>query len=238
MMPMRKIFPSAFALVAIGAFALVGCAKDVEPTATPTTEPTTTETTPPAETTPEEAALPDKPADGEEVAVLDTDKGRMVVMVYPQAFPENSKNFMSLVKSGFYTGTRFHRCIAGFMIQGGDPGSKDLASADTWGTGGHMEGGKEVTVPFEGSSRLKHAKGVISMAHAGNPDGASSQFFIMAGDAPHLDSVHTAFGRVVEGLDVIDKIIVTGDAANNGAVKPNEAVVIKSAKIEKWPVKK
>lgn len=236
---MLKLLPVAVIAAAATLPFLVGCTPEApaEET-TPTTTTTTPEpTTPEPEKEPQPEPLADTPKDGEEVAVFETTKGKVVIMVYPDVFPQNSKNFMGLVKSGFYTGTRFHRCIAGFMIQGGDPQSKDMAKAGVWGTGGNVVDGKEVTVPFEGSSRLLHTKGVLSMAHAGDPNGASSQFFIMDGDAPHLDGVHTAFGKVVAGQDVVQAIIATGDVAQNGAVDPKEAVEIKKATIAKWPVK-
>ena len=172
--------------------------------------------------------ISEKPKNGDEVAVLDTAKGKIVVMFYPDRAPETVKNFTTLVKDGFYNGTRFHRCIAGFMIQGGDPNSKDLKQASTWGTGG-----PGYTINDE-LNDIQHKPGVLSMAHAG-PNTGGSQFFIMAGDAPHLDGVHTAFGKVVKGMDVVDKIIATGDAANNGAVEPKDAVIVKSIKLAKWP---
>lgn len=236
---MKALLPLLAASLLAG-FALTGCAAEPEPQATAPQTTAKEETTTPApeETTEESAALPTTPAEGDEVVVFETTKGRIVIMVYPNEFPENSKNFLNLAREGFYTGTRFHRCIPGFMIQGGDPNSKTNppAADKPWGTGGNVKDGVEVTVPFEGSNLLRHAPGVVSMAHAGNPNGASSQFFIMDGEARHLDGVHTAFGRVVEGQDVVQKIIATGDPNDNGAVNPAEAVVITNASVQKWPL--
>jgi peptidyl-prolyl cis-trans isomerase B (cyclophilin B) len=231
----------AFAVLLGGV--LTGCSS--EPTATqpesttPTTGTTSGETAsteppkaeePQAEEPKAEAPKPlaDKPNNGDEVAVMETSKGRIVVMFYPDRAPETVKNFKTLAKDRFYDGTRFHRCIPGFMIQGGDPGSKDLKQAAAWGSGGP---GYTINDELNG---IQHKAGILSMAHAG-PNTGGSQFFIMDGDAPHLDGVHTAFGKVVKGMDVVAKIIATGDAGNNGAVEPKNAVVLKSVKIAKWP---
>lgn len=228
---------------------LTGCAKEPEPTAEP--EPTKVET-PVEEPKPEEPVvddtpLADMPADGEEVAVLDTEKGKIVVMFYPQVAPKHVENFKMLVAKGFYDGTRFHRCIPGMMIQGGDPKSKDLSKApdpmhpenfDVWGTGGNTdENGQEVNVPAEFGTRLLHKRGVISAARSQSPDSASSQFFLMHQDYPSLDGQYSAFGKIVSGIEVVDEIVKTGNPADNGSVKPKEAIVLKKATIAKWPVK-
>lgn len=180
--------------------------------------------------------LPRMPKDGDEVAVVETDKGRIVLMFYPEKAPKHVENFKALAKKGFYDGTRFHRTIPGFMIQGGDPNSKDLAKAQWWGTGGNEVDGKEVMVDAEFND-IKHDAGVLSMARSRNPNSASSQFFIMHKNSPHLDGQYSAFGRVVEGQDVVDKI-ATAPSGDNGSVDPEKAVVLKSVKIEKWPLKK
>lgn len=190
----------------------------------------------PPKTDPAPTALADKPKDGDDVAILETSAGKIVVMFYPEKAPKHVENFKKLVAKGFYNGTRFHRCIPGFMIQGGDPKSKDLAKAGEWGTGGNMEGGKEVTVPAEFND-IKHVPGILSMARSQNPDSASSQFFIMVAETPSLDGQYSAFGKVVSGQEVADKIVLIGDAGNNGAVEPAKAYVLKSAKLAKWPVK-
>jgi peptidyl-prolyl cis-trans isomerase B (cyclophilin B) len=180
--------------------------------------------------------LPRMPKDGDEVAVVETDKGRIVLMFYPEKAPKHVENFKALAKRGFYDGTRFHRTIPGFMIQGGDPNSKDLAKAQWWGTGGNEVDGKEVMIDAEFND-IKHDAGVLSMARSRNPNSASSQFFIMHKNSPHLDGQYSAFGRVVEGQDVVDKI-ATAPSGDNGSVDPEKAVVLKSVKIEKWPLKK
>jgi len=178
----------------------------------------------------------DDPKKGDEVAVLDTSLGKVVLMFYPDKAPNHVKNFIKLAKEGFYDGTRFHRCIPGFMVQGGDPKSKALSKVGEWGTGGHEVDGKEVTVMAEFND-VSHVRGILSMARSAEPDSASSQFFITVKDSPFLDQQYSAFGKVVSGMDVVDKIVLTGDANNNGAVEPSKAIVLKSVKIEKWPLK-
>lgn len=126
------------------------------------------------------------------------DGGVMKAELYPEIAPNTVNNFISLVKKGFYDGLTFHRVIAGFMIQGGDPD-------------GNGTGGPGYHIPGEFSSNnfkndLKHTRGVLSMARAGHPDSAGSQFFIMHADAPHLDGQYAAFGRLTEGEDVLDRI--------------------------------
>jgi cyclophilin family peptidyl-prolyl cis-trans isomerase len=143
-----------------------------------------------------------------------------------------------LAKKGFYDGTRFHRCMDNFMIQGGDPNSKDLGKSSAWGTGGYVENGKEVNIPAEFND-IKHVRGVLSAARSADPNSASSQFFIMQADNAGLDGQYSAWGRVITGLNVVDEIVKTGDPnpQANGAVKPSEAILLKSVKIEKWPIK-
>jgi peptidyl-prolyl cis-trans isomerase B (cyclophilin B) len=178
----------------------------------------------------------DKPKAGEEVGVIDTAKGKIVVMFRPDKAPKHVANFKMLANRKFYDGTRFHRCIPGFMIQGGDPNSKNLSQASMWGSGGNVVGGSEVNVDLEPSD-LKHEEGVLSMARSGDPNSASSQFFIMHAANTGLDGQYSAFGKVVSGQEVVDKIVLTGDANNNGAVVPEMAVVVKSIRIVKWPIK-
>ncbi|MDO4467566.1 MAG: peptidylprolyl isomerase [Bacillota bacterium] len=125
----------------------------------------------------------------------------MVAELYPEVAPKTVENFVKLVKEGFYSGIIFHRVIPGFMIQGGDP----------TGTG---RGGSKQTIPGEFASNgfkndLKHTRGVLSMARTMFPNSASSQFFIMHEDSPHLDGDYAAFGKVIEGLEVIDEIANT-----------------------------
>ena len=176
------------------------------------------------------------PKEGDEVAVMETDLGRIVLMFLPDKAPKHVENFTTLAKKEFYDGTRFHRTIKGFMIQGGDPNSRDMDKSSNWGTGGNTdEDGKEINVDAEFND-VKHVRGVLSMARSQNPNSASSQFFIMHKDSLHLDGEYSAFGRVVSGMDVVDKI-VERPSGNGGTVDPDKAVVIKSVRIEKWPLK-
>ncbi|MDI9638593.1 peptidylprolyl isomerase [Kamptonema cortianum] len=217
-------------------FPLVGCSKEAP--AEPATETTTTEPATEEPKTDPAANLPAEPTEGEEVAVLETESGKIVVMFYPDVAPKHVENFKSLVSSGFYDGTRFHRCMPGFMIQGGDPKTKDVALQHEWGTGGNMVDGKEKTIPAEFNS-ISHERGILSMARSNDPNSASSQFFLMHQVSPFLDGQYTAFGKVVSGLEVIDRIVATGptDPNLNGTVDPRKAVVLKKATIQKWPVK-
>lgn len=176
------------------------------------------------------------PKKGDEVAVLETAKGKIVIMFYPDKAPNHVTNFKDLVKSGFYNGTRFHRNIPGFMIQGGDPNSKDLSKFSMWGTGGHVVDGVEKTIKAEFND-IKHVRGVVSMARSMDPDSASSQFFIMHADAPHLDGQYSAFGYVVSGMSAVDEIVKTGDPRKNGETPADKAVVITKASLAKWPIK-
>ncbi len=125
----------------------------------------------------------------------------MKAELYPEIAPNTVNNFISLVKKGFYDGLIFHRVIAGFMIQGGCPQGR--------GTGGP---GYQIKGEFSGNgfqNNLKHTAGVLSMARAMHPDSAGSQFFIMHQDSPHLDGSYAAFGKVIEGQDVVDRIAQT-----------------------------
>ena len=129
------------------------------------------------------------------------DGGVIKAELYPEIAPNTVNNFISLVEKGFYNGLIFHRVIPGFMIQGGCPKGN--------GTGGP---GYEIPGEFTANgfqNDLKHTRGVLSMARAMDPDSAGSQFFIMHEDAPHLDGQYAAFGQVLEGMDVVDKIAAT-----------------------------
>ena len=122
----------------------------------------------------------------------------MKAELYPDVAPNTVNNFISLVKKGFYDGLIFHRVIAGFMIQGGDPEGSGMG-----GPGYSIKG----EFNYNGvENNLKHSRGVLSMARAQHPDSAGSQFFIMHADAPHLDGQYAAFGKVTEGEDVLDSI--------------------------------
>ena len=178
------------------------------------------------------------PEDGDEVAIIETEKGRIVVMFHPERAPNHVENFKTLARKGFYDGTRFHRVIRGFMVQGGDPNSKDMDKSDSWGTGGNVgANGREININAE-FNEIKHVPGVLSMARSSNPNSASSQFFIMHGVATSLDGQYSAFGRVVEGMDVVEEIVDVSilKSPDAGTVFPNFAVVIKRITVETWPI--
>ncbi len=168
------------------------------------------------------------PKKGEEVAVLTTNHGRIVLKFFSEKAPNHVKNFKKLSKNGFYDGVKFHRVIPGFMIQGGDPNSKDDDRTND-GTGGP---GHTVNAEF---NDIHHGRGILSMARANDPNSAGSQFFITVADAGFLDKQYTVFGQVVEGMDVADKIVnLPRDQRDNPL--PQNPAVIKSATIVKWPV--
>jgi peptidyl-prolyl cis-trans isomerase B (cyclophilin B) len=162
-----------------------------------------------------------------EVAVIDTTEGTMVVEFWPGEAPGTVENFKKLAQKGFYDGTCFHRIIKGFMIQGGDPLSKDASQEAVWGTGGP---GYNVNAEFNDHS---HQHGVLSMARSANPNSAGSQFFICHGNASFLDRQYTAFGQLLKGQDVLDKIAGTPVARGNGGEnsKPQKRVGVNSIKI-------
>jgi len=169
-----------------------------------------------------------------EVAIISTTKGEFVMEFWPEVAPKTVANFKKLAAEGFYDGTSFHRIIAGFMAQGGDPLTKDLDQEARYGTGD-----PGYKIPAEFNSR-KHTRGVISMARSADPDSAGSQFFLMLGDATHLDGQYSAFGKVVKGLDVLDKIeaVPVTTSPNGEPSKPTERVEIESIKIVPASAKK
>jgi peptidyl-prolyl cis-trans isomerase B (cyclophilin B) len=163
-----------------------------------------------------------------EVAVIKTTDGEMTVEFFPDVAPKTVANFKKLARSGFYDGTAFHRIIKGFMIQGGDPLTKDKTKEDDYGTGD-----PGYKIPAEFNDR-KHERGVLSMARGGDPNSAGSQFFICLDSAPHLNGKYTAFGKVIKGEDVLMKIGDTPVGPNKYGEpsKPKERVEIQSIKIE------
>ncbi len=134
-------------------------------------------------------------------AVIKTKVGDIEIKFLPDVAPKHVENFIKLAKSGFYNGTIFHRVIPGFMIQGGDPNTKDSLRKDSYGQGGP---GHNVKAEF---SDLPHKRGVVSMARAQDPDSAGSQFFIVVEESRFLDRKYTIFGEVVKGIGVADKIV-------------------------------
>jgi peptidyl-prolyl cis-trans isomerase B (cyclophilin B) len=162
-----------------------------------------------------------------EVAVIKTNEGEMVVQFWTDAAPDTIQNFKKLAGQGFYDGTIFHRIVKGFMIQGGDPNSKDLAKESSYGQGGP---GYEIKAEFNNHS---HDRGVISMARGPDPDSAGSQFFICLAPVRRLDGQYTTFGKLIKGDNVLDKIGNTPVERNaQGEVsKPTKRVVIESVKV-------
>jgi peptidyl-prolyl cis-trans isomerase B (cyclophilin B) len=159
---------------------------------------------------------------GNEVAVIKTSEGDMVVQFWTDAAPNTIENFKKLAKKGFYNGTIFHRIVRGFMIQGGDPDSKDPAKEARYGEGGP---GYKIKAEFNDHS---HERGVISMAREPDPDSAGSQFFICLGPVPRLDHQYTTFGKLIKGDDVLGKIGDTSVTRNSmGEMsKPTKRVTI------------
>jgi peptidyl-prolyl cis-trans isomerase A (cyclophilin A) len=144
------------------------------------------------------------------VAVFDTTMGTISVELYTDKVPITANNFINLAKSGFYDGTKFHRISPGFMIQGGDPNSKDDDPSDDG------QGGPGYTIDDEFHPDLKNERGMISMANSG-PDTGGSQFFILVADASWLDNAHAVFGKVIDGMDVVDNI---ANAEHGGEFEP------------------
>ena len=133
--------------------------------------------------------------------LITTNFGNIKIKLLPDIAPETVRNFTTLAKSKFYDGTLFHRVIPGFMIQGGDPNTKDPNKKSQWGMGGTGH-----TINAEFSSR-SHLRGIVSMARSTDPNSADSQFFIVTSDSTFLDKEYTVFGEVVEGMDAADKIV-------------------------------
>lgn len=160
------------------------------------------------------------------IVTIEMENGKQIkVELYPHIAPNTVKNFVSLVESGYYDGVTFHRVIPGFMIQGGCPDGNGM------GGPGYSIAGEFSSNGF--TNNLKHEKGVLSMARTMQPNSAGSQFFIMHARAPHLDGEYAAFGRVIEGLDVVDKI---ASVRVNRMDKPLEDQRIKSMTVETFGV--
>src|SRR5258707_10493235 len=162
-----------------------------------------------------------------EVAVIKTSEGDMVVQFWTDAAPKTIENFKKLARQGFYDGTIFHRIIKEFMIQGGDPNSKDPAKEDSYGGGGPDH---NIKAEFNDHP---HERGVISMARGPDPDSAGSQFFICLAPVHRLDHQYTTFGKLIKGDNVLEKIGDTPVTKNSRGEqsKPTKRVVIESVKI-------
>ncbi len=156
-------------------------------------------------------------------AIIETKFGNITIKFFPDVAPGHVKNFIDLAKNGTYDNTVFHRVIPGFMIQGGDPTSKDPAKRRAYGTGGP---GYTIKAEFNDKP---HVRGVVSMARAANPDSAGSQFFIVVKDSRFLDKQYTVFGEVVSGMEAADKIVSQPRDANDN---PNERIEMKVKIVE------
>ncbi|MBW7573790.1 peptidylprolyl isomerase [Caproiciproducens faecalis] len=155
------------------------------------------------------------------IVTIQTGSGTMKVELYPEIAPNTVRNFISLVKKGFYDGTIFHRVIPGFMIQGGDPEGTGM------GGPGYSIKGEFRSNRFQND--LKHTKGVLSMARSMSPNSAGSQFFIMVDDAPHLDGEYAAFGKVIEGMEEAERIV---SVRRDYRDKPYEDEIMKSVTVD------
>jgi len=184
---------------------------------------------PPPATTSSAAAEENKPMSQYEnkVAELHTSAGEIDIRFFPDVAPNHVKNFIDLAEKGFYNGTKFHRVIPGFMIQGGDPNTVSGSPA-TWGTGGS---GKNVNAEF---NSISHKRGIVSMARSNDKNSASSQFFIVTSDSPFLDNQYTVFGQVTKGMDIADIIVKAPTGAQDRPNNPTsiDKIVIRDAKPE------
>jgi len=162
-----------------------------------------------------------------EVAVIKTSEGEMVAEFWPEVAPNTVENFKKLARSGFYDGTAFHRIVKGFMIQGGDPLTKDSAKESRYGTG---DPGYKIKAEFNDRS---HERGVLSMARSSDPNSAGSQFFICLANVSRLDHQYTTFGKIIKGDDVLGKIgdteVTMSDSGERS--KPTKRVTVESIKI-------
>ncbi|HEY7777413.1 MAG TPA: peptidylprolyl isomerase, partial [Nitrososphaeraceae archaeon] len=151
------------------------------------------------------------------LAELDTTQGPITIEFFPQVAPNHVSNFEKLAESGFYNGTIFHRIVKGFVIQGGDPNTKNSTDMAAWGTG---DPGYRIDAEF---SNIPHERGIVSMARSSDPNSAGSQFFIVLNDSKFLDNQYTVFGRVVKGMDAVDKIAALSTVQNDQPQDPDLA---------------
>jgi peptidyl-prolyl cis-trans isomerase B (cyclophilin B) len=156
-------------------------------------------------------------------AIIETKFGNIELRFFPEVAPNHVNNFIELARKGFYDGTTFHRVIPGFMIQGGDPNSKNPDRSS------HGMGGPGTTLKAEFNDK-PHKRGVLSMARAGHPDSAGSQFFICVADASFLDKKYSVFGEVVSGMEVADKIV---NQPRDKKDNPIERIEVKVKIVEK-----
>ena len=213
----RRLAALAAPLVAGAAFGFALALAQGSPTPTPAAG-----AAPDAKAAPEKGSM-DKPAVKKEVAVVKTNLGTIVFEFLPDVAPKMVANFKELAKTGFYNGTTFHRVINGFMIQGGDPLSKD-SDPNNDGSG---DGPRKM--PAEFTTKYSHVRGMVSTARTSDPNSGSCQFFIMQADNKGLDNQYSIFGRVLEGMDVVDKISLVPKGRND---RPIQNVVMEKVTIE------
>ena len=158
--------------------------------------------------------------------ILLVKQGKIQLELFPQIAPKTVANFKTLVDSGFYDNLLFHRIVPGFVIQGGDPHTRNHEDRSLWGTGGP---GWKIDAEF---SDLKHSRGIVSMARSHDPNSACSQFFIVLKDSYFLDGQYTIFGQVVEGMDVVDKIGSTRKDSNDAPVNIEDTKIIRIEVLE------
>ncbi len=155
-------------------------------------------------------------------ATITTNFGNVELELYPQDAPKTVENFRQLANTGFYNGLIFHRIVPDFVIQGGDPNTRDINNKNNWGTGGP---GWNIKAEF---NKNKHSRGALSMARSQDPHSAGSQFFIVLKDSNFLDGQYTVFGRVVSGMDnVVDKIASLKTDATDAPLETGQAKIIK-----------
>lgn len=168
-------------------------------------------------------SLPADPVEADEVAVIETSMGRIIFEFYTDVAPGHAANFKKLANATFYDGTTFHRVIPGFMIQGGDI----LTADEDPGNDGTGMPGYQIKAEF---SDISHTRGIVSMARRQDPNSAGSQFFICVADAPYLDGKYSVFGRVIEGMDVVDQIVAV---PRDHRDRPYDDVVVYSIRVVK-----
>ncbi len=153
--------------------------------------------------------------------IITTKFGDIEVELYSDSAPKTVENFKDLAKKGFYDGLIFHRIVPGFVIQGGDPYTRNTTNRSRWGTGGP---GWNIKAEF---NKNRHTRGVLSMARSQDPDSAGSQFFIVLKDSNFLDGQYTIFGKVKSGMDAVDKIATLKTDDADAPINPEQAEIIK-----------
>jgi len=175
------------------------------------------------------SSIPEPTIADDKVVILYTSSGKIVIELFSDDAPKTVKNFLNLADSGFYDGVLFHRIVKDFMIQGGDPLSKDPESQNMWGSG---DAGYNIEAEF---NTIKHNRGIVSMANSARPDSASSQFFIVHADSNYLDEHYTVFGRIAtqESFDTLDKIASLETGARDVPINPEQAKILSAEVIER-----